>query len=40
VLPGVYFGHYNTGISRVDFVDMVRPRFINRTEHLPVDLRT
>ena len=40
VLPGVYFGHYNTGISRIDFVDMVRPRFINRTEHLPVHLRT
>ncbi|MGA1199481.1 MAG: histidine phosphatase family protein [Candidatus Latescibacterota bacterium] len=40
VLPGVYFGHYNTGISRIDFADMVRPRFINRTEHLPVLLRT
>jgi len=40
VLPGVYFGHYNTGVSRIDFVDMVRPRFINRTEHLPVHLRT
>lgn len=40
LLPGIYFGHYNTGISRIDFVDMVRPRFLNRVEHLPVDLRT
>ncbi|MFT5365709.1 MAG: broad specificity phosphatase PhoE [Candidatus Latescibacterota bacterium] len=40
ILPGVYFGHYNTGISQIDFVDMVRPRFLNRVEHLPVHLRT
>ncbi|MBT3603632.1 MAG: histidine phosphatase family protein [Candidatus Latescibacteria bacterium] len=40
LLPGIYFGHYNTGISRIDFVDMMRPRFLNRVEHLPVDLRT
>lgn len=40
LLPNVYFGHYNTGISRIDFVDMVRPRFLNRVEHLPIDLRT
>lgn len=39
-LPDVYFGHYNTGISRIDFVDMVRPRYLNRVEHLPVALRT
>jgi 2,3-bisphosphoglycerate-dependent phosphoglycerate mutase len=40
ILPGVYFGHYNTGISQIDFVDRVRPRFLNRVEHLPVDMRT
>jgi len=40
-LAGVYFGHHNTAISRVDFVDgMVRPRFLNRVEHLPQELRT
>jgi len=37
----VYFGHYNTGISRIDFVDgLVRPRYLNRVEHLTPDLRT
>lgn len=40
LLPGIYFGHYNTGISRIDFGDMIRPRFLNRVEHLPTDMRT
>jgi 2,3-bisphosphoglycerate-dependent phosphoglycerate mutase len=40
-LPGVYFGHHNTAISRIDYVDgMVRPRFLNRVEHLSQELRT
>ena len=37
----VYLGHYNTGISRIDFVDgMIRPRYLNRVEHLLPHLRT
>ena len=37
----VYLGHYNTGISRIDFVDgIIRPRYLNRVEHLLPHLRT
>jgi len=37
----VYFGHYNTGISRFDFLDdVIYPRYLNRVEHLSPDLRT
>ncbi|MDP6042806.1 MAG: histidine phosphatase family protein [Candidatus Latescibacteria bacterium] len=40
-LEAVYFGHYNTGISRIDFVGgMIRPRYLNRVEHLVPHLRT
>ena len=40
-LDGVYFGHYNTGITRIDFVDgMIHPRYLNRVEHLTPDMRT
>jgi 2,3-bisphosphoglycerate-dependent phosphoglycerate mutase len=41
--PGLYFGHYNTAITRIDFndrPDTVRLHYLNRLEHLPFDERT
>lgn len=41
--PGIYFGHYNTAITRLDFndrPDTVRLHYLNRLEHLAADLRT
>jgi 2,3-bisphosphoglycerate-dependent phosphoglycerate mutase len=41
--PGLYFGHYNTAITRIDFndrLDTVRLHYVNRLEHLPPDERT
>ena len=39
---GMYYGHNNTGITRIDYDEGGRPelRFTNRTEHLPPDLLT
>ena len=40
-LPDVRFSNHNTGISRVDFDgDSVMLRYLNRIDHLPVDLVT
>ena len=41
-LDGFYFSHYNTAISRIDYLadDTVRIRYLNRIEHLPPDLVT
>ena len=41
--PGLYFGHYNTAITRIDFndkPDTVRLHYLNRLEHLAPDERT
>lgn len=38
--PGLYYMHYNTAITRVDFnhkPDTVRLHYLNRLEHLPPD---
>ncbi len=36
-----FFAHYNTGITRLDFDrDVFVVRYVNRIEHLPVDLIT
>ena len=37
---GVYYGHQNTAITRIDFSESgpVRVRYLNRVEHLPTDL--
>ncbi len=34
-----YYGHKNTGVTRIDYIDGARPvmRYINRTNHLPPD---
>jgi len=41
-LPGVHFGHQNTGITRLDFEegDVLRVRYVNRLTHLPAELIT
>lgn len=40
-LPGVRFGTYNTGISRLDFhEDRLAVMYLNRVEHLSTDLVT
>jgi hypothetical protein len=35
-----YFAHYNTAITRVDFIDKhrLRLRFTNRVDHLTAEL--
>jgi len=41
VTKDVYYGHYNTGITRFDFINgVIYPRYTNRVEHLTPDLRT
>ena len=41
-LPGVYFSHQNTAISRLDFEGdgAIRVRYLNRLNHLPPELVT
>ncbi len=40
----VFYAHYNTGITRIDFMaehsDQMRLLYINRLDHLPYDMRT
>ena len=38
----VFYAHYNTAITRIDFDDYDRMRlhYLNRIEHLPADLRS
>ncbi len=35
-----YYGHNNTGITRIDYIEGARPvmRYVNRTDHLPPDV--
>ena len=39
-LEQVYFSNHNTAINRLDFADngLLRPRYLNRVEHLPPEL--
>ena len=40
-VPDIRFSNHNTGISRIDFDgDSVMLRYLNRIDHLPMDLVT
>ncbi len=41
-LPNVWFQHYNTGVTRIDFVkpDVKLVRYVNRIDHLNADCST
>lgn len=40
-VPDIRFSNHNTGISRLDFDgDSVMLRYLNRIDHLPMDLVT